>query len=84
MFNWALYGVLCVQICGCSSCIVTSEFLTSIRTDVYSYNFSDDRKAIKFLGEKRTFSKRNDPYLQHLTSLLRLSYRDGADSPYRW
>jgi hypothetical protein len=32
MFNWALYGVLCVQIY------------------VYSYNFSDDRKAIKFLA----------------------------------
>jgi hypothetical protein len=32
IFNWALYGVLCVQIY------------------VYSYNFPDDRRAIKFLA----------------------------------
>ncbi|KAN0129606.1 hypothetical protein V8E53_012602 [Lactarius tabidus] len=32
IFNWALYGVLCVQ------------------TYVYSYNFPDDRRAIKFLA----------------------------------
>ncbi|KAH9066148.1 hypothetical protein EDB87DRAFT_1554283, partial [Lactarius vividus] len=32
LFNWALYGVLCVQIY------------------VYSYNFPDDRRSIKFLA----------------------------------
>ncbi|KAH8984017.1 hypothetical protein EDB92DRAFT_1951079 [Lactarius akahatsu] len=32
LFNWALYGVLCVQIY------------------VYSYNFPDDRRSVKFLA----------------------------------
>ncbi|KAI9457790.1 hypothetical protein BJY52DRAFT_455361 [Lactarius psammicola] len=32
LFNWALYGVLCVQIY------------------VYSYNFSEDRRSVKFLA----------------------------------
>ena len=51
MINWALYGVLCVQICGNSNCIVMSGHLTDMCADVYSYNFPDDRRLIKFLGE---------------------------------
>ena len=51
MINWALYGVLCVQTCGNSNCIVMSGHPTDIYTDVYSYNFPDDKRAFKFLGE---------------------------------
>ncbi|KAF8266538.1 hypothetical protein EI94DRAFT_1802978 [Lactarius quietus] len=47
MFNWALYGVLCVQ------------------TYVYSYNFPDDRRAIKFLGEQK--ASRNEIVLTYNT-----------------
>jgi hypothetical protein len=48
MINWALYGVLCVQIC--ENNILKFRCPTNSRVDVYSYSFIDDRHLLKLLG----------------------------------
>ena len=76
MFNWALYGVLCVQTCRSSNCIVISGLPTNSCADVYSYNFPEDRRAIKFLGEynKEILETKWFLLISHPTSILRLSH----------
>jgi hypothetical protein len=50
LVNWGLYGVLCVQ--TCKDIISSPAFsLINLCTDVYSYNFPDDQRFIKVLGE---------------------------------
>ncbi|KAN0128015.1 hypothetical protein V8E53_014192 [Lactarius tabidus] len=49
LFNWALYGVLCVQICM-SLVLETSSYSTHPSSDVYSYNFPNDKRALKLLA----------------------------------
>ncbi|KAN0128016.1 hypothetical protein V8E53_014193 [Lactarius tabidus] len=49
LFNWALYGALCVQICT-RPILETPSQPTHPSSDVYSYNFPNDRRPVKFLA----------------------------------
>ena len=49
IFNWVLYGVLCVQICM-SPVLETSSYFTHQPSDVYGYNFPNDSRSVKSLG----------------------------------
>ncbi|KAI9433049.1 hypothetical protein H4582DRAFT_2061377 [Lactarius indigo] len=49
VFNWALYGVLCVQICA-KPVPPNLVYSTHPRSDVYSYNFPMDGRSIKFIA----------------------------------
>ncbi|KAH9057679.1 hypothetical protein EDB87DRAFT_1685995 [Lactarius vividus] len=55
LFNWALYGVLCVQICTMPVPLfletsADSHSPTESPSDVYSYNFTKDPRSVKFLA----------------------------------
>ncbi|KAH8997923.1 hypothetical protein EDB92DRAFT_2024756 [Lactarius akahatsu] len=49
LFNRALYGVLCVQICA-GPIPPNLVYFTHPRPDVYSYNFPKDGRSLKFLA----------------------------------
>ena len=53
LWNWCLYGALIVQFCErqLSLTRLPCLYLFDIE-DVYSYNFSQDDKRIKFLGRE--------------------------------
>ena len=55
LVNWALYGALTVQICINSFSPFLVFYSINICIDVYSYNFPNDKRVVKYLGEHLGF-----------------------------